>query len=772
MSDDFRLERVRCGTRAQRSVRSWMVPTVGIFLSLVMLLSGIASAASASQVQPLPLQTGDLHVLVVGVSEYRDPKIPKLQFADKDAKAFGEFLKTQEKVFKHIRVTLLLNEKATKAEVEKFLFYTLPRAGKDDTVILFFSGHGAYDPMRPKEFLFLTHDSEPDYLRATAVKMSGLDFLNGIDAERVLIIADSCYAGGFSDMRAKSVGPTLQMFLSEVRSSSGRAIITSGKEEQLSWEVPKLHNSVFTHNLIEGLKGKADKDHDGVVTLNEAYQYAYNTTRQATNGHQHPQFEGKIVGGFPLSYVGPPVPASELRKQLMLASKGGQAGPIARLLNFGLDVNTRDDENNTPLIIAAENGHAEAVKALLEAGADLDARNQQRTSALSAACSRGHLDATRVLVEAGASLAVKNVEGFTPLALACRRGHLEVVKLLLSAKADIKSRTNGGKTPLILAAGVGNIDVVKMLVDHGADLDARDLEGATALAEAARLGHSAIVTLLLDKGAAVSAVGDRFLDKQLILATLRNDLSRARELLALGASVDALTDSGDTGLALASGLGHLKLIECFLENGATVNMRARFDRTALMIASRNGILKVAERLLKGGAYVDSTDKEGTTALIEASAQGHRNLVNLLLSYKADANARNGDGKTSLISASREGHADVVKVLISAGSLVNAADCDGDTALMVSARSGHAKIVKLLSESGANVNVRNMKGATALMLGARNGYVEVVTQLLKSAADPFIQDWEGKTAFELASESGRKEVAEALLGHRSARPGNP
>jgi ankyrin repeat protein len=768
MSDDSRLERGRCRAMPRASIRPRMASIVGIFLGLMMLRSGVALAANPSHIQSPTLQTGDLHALVVGVSTYRDPKIPKLQFAATDAKAFGEFLKTQEKVFKHIRVTFLLNEKATKAEVEKYLFYTLPRAGKNDTVILFFSGHGAYDPMRPKEFLFLTHDSEPDFLRATAVKMSGLDFLHGVDAERVLIIADACYAGGFSDMRAKSVGPTFQSFLSEVGNSSGRAIITSGTEEQLSWEVPSLHNSVFTHNLIEGLEGKADKDHDGVVTLNEAYEYAYNTTRQATKGHQHPQFEGKIVGGFPLSYVGPPVPASELKKQLMLAAKDGQAGQITRLLNFGLDVNTRDDENNTPLIIAAGNGHAEALKALLAVGADVDARNQQRTSALSAACSGGHLDAAGVLVKAGASLAVKNVEGFTPLALACRRGQLDVVKLLLSAQADIKSRTNGGKTPLILAAGDGHIDVVKLLVDQGADLDAKDLEGATAVAEAARTGHSDIVLFLIDKGTVVNAASNRFLDKQLILATLRNDLSRARELLTLGASVDALTDSGDTVLALAAGLGHQKLIECFLQRGATVNMRSRSDRTALMIAARNGRLNVAERLLKGGAYVDSTDKEGSTALMEASAEGHRTLVNLLLSYKADANARNGNGRTSLISASQQGHADVVKVLISGGALVNAADSDGDTALMVSARSGHAKIVKLLCESGADVNARNVKGATALMLGARNGYVDVVTQLLRSAADPFIQDWEGKTAFVLASESGRQEIAKALSAHRKPR----
>ena len=199
---------------------------------------------------------------------------PSSIFAASDAKAFGEFLETQDKVFKKIRVKYLINARATKSEIEKHLYYTLPKAGKTDTIIIFFSGHGAYDPMRPKDFLFLAYDSEPDYVGTTAVKMTGLDFLKGIEAKRVLIIADACHAGGFSQMKPKASSSSLQLFLREVRNSSGKAIITSGKGDQLSWEIPDLGHSVFTHNLLEGLKGKADRDRDGVVTLSEVYRYA------------------------------------------------------------------------------------------------------------------------------------------------------------------------------------------------------------------------------------------------------------------------------------------------------------------------------------------------------------------------------------------------------------------------------------------------------------------------------------------------------------------
>ena len=106
-----------------------------------------------------------------------------------------------------------------------------------------------------------------------------------------------------------------------------------------------------------------------------------------------------------------------------------------------------------------------------------------------------------------------------------------MVKLCLDAGADVKSRTNAGKTPLILASSEGHADVVKLLVERGADIGAKDLEGATAWTEAARRGHLPIVKFLVQMGANVAAISGAFLDSQLVLATLHNDLARAKELL-------------------------------------------------------------------------------------------------------------------------------------------------------------------------------------------------------------------------------------------------
>ncbi len=732
------------------------------FLGVLNVSPVFAASQPKADLQASGVKSGDLYALVVGVSKYRDQRIPKLELSDKDARAFGEFLEAQKGVFKETRVTYLLNEKATKSEVEKYLYYTLPKAGKNDTIVLYLSGHGSYDPMRPDDFLYLAYDTEADYLGTSSVKMSGLEFLKAIEAERVLIIADVCHAGGISGMKPKASIPSLELFLRDVKNSSGRAIITSGRGQQLSWEVPNLANSVFTHNLLMGLKGKADRDHDGIVTLDEAYQYAYARTKDDTSGHQHPQLEGKIEGAFPLSYVGQPVPVQELKKRLFQAAKSGDVEKIEQLLSLGADINSRDQLNDTPLIVSSRSGHKEIVKLLLgRKTVDVDASNHLNCTALVAASDAGHTEIADLLIAAGANVNFKTSEGQTPLAAACANGHIETARLLLAHGADIKARTDAGKTPLNLAAAAGQLELVRMLVEKGADVHAADLDGGNALSEAARRGHAQIVKLLLESKAGITTKSGNFREKQLILAALQDDLTRVKQLLSVGASVDPETVSGDTPLSLAAGLGHLKIVSALMANRANVNCRMNGRLTPLLVAAGAGRVQVLQLLLNGGAYFGDRDKDGNTALSVAARNGHTEVVKALLSRQADVEARNLTGRTALMQAAENGHQETVRVLLAAGAEVGTIDQDGNNALMVSSERGHQEIVKLLLTKDSDINAKNNKGRTALFFAARNGHKSVVKLLVAKGADAAAQDWEGKTASAIATERGLPEVVELL-----------
>ncbi|MEW6350868.1 MAG: caspase family protein [Thermodesulfobacteriota bacterium] len=275
-------------------------------------VAGMASQARAtespgndpppqSDTQSAAVVGGDLYALVVGISTYRNPDIPALNVSHRDAKDFAQFIESQKELFNKTRLKLLVNEEATRAEIVKYLYYEIPKAGKNDTVILFFSGHGTIDPMRPGQFFFLSWDADPGYLEASAINMSGLKFLRELDCPRVVMIADACHAGGFSRWNPKMATVPVKSFMQDFLASSGRVIITSSRPNEFSLETERLRNSVFTHYFIEGLKGAADFDGNGVVSVNEIYTYVYDRTKNETDGAQHPQFEGTVEGVFPLA---------------------------------------------------------------------------------------------------------------------------------------------------------------------------------------------------------------------------------------------------------------------------------------------------------------------------------------------------------------------------------------------------------------------------------------------------------------------------------------
>ncbi|MFC1833196.1 caspase domain-containing protein [Thermodesulfobacteriota bacterium] len=223
--------------------------------------------------------------------------------SDKDVRDFAAFLKKQTKLFKNVHVTLLTNEKATRSAVIRELNYRLRRADKDDTVIIFLSGHGADDPNAPGEFFFLTHDADPEYLAADAVNMSRQWFVERLDCKRLVLIADACHAGGFSSKVTKALRRSRENLMKIFQESEGKVFTTSSRPDELSIEKPEYGNGLFTYYLLQGLGGEADKDREGVVALKELYDYVYKQTKADSDGYQSPQMEGRVVGAFPMSLV-------------------------------------------------------------------------------------------------------------------------------------------------------------------------------------------------------------------------------------------------------------------------------------------------------------------------------------------------------------------------------------------------------------------------------------------------------------------------------------
>jgi len=269
---------------------------------------------------PAPRVTHDRWAVVIGVGQYEAKAIPGLRYTVSDAEAIYNVL-TGPAGFRKEHVLLLTDKtdrKPTYRNIKWALGTFLSRsAKKDDTVLIFFAGHGApeTDPRGLERDglakYLIPQDADPDDLYSTALPMDDLQTIFGrIEAERVVAFIDACYSGAaggrtFSSKKTRA-GSIDELFLERLTRSKGRAIITASRTNEVSLELPALGHGIFTYYLVEGLKGAADLNRDGIITLQELYEYVEQHVTQksrAVGGAQHPVMKGELEGALPLAKV-------------------------------------------------------------------------------------------------------------------------------------------------------------------------------------------------------------------------------------------------------------------------------------------------------------------------------------------------------------------------------------------------------------------------------------------------------------------------------------
>jgi ankyrin repeat protein len=232
------------------------------------------------------------------------------------------------------------------------------------------------------------------------------------------------------------------------------------------------------------------------------------------------------------------------RSHIYSSSSGDRGAPLIKLLERGVDVNARDNDQATPLHFASRMARLEAVKVLLDYGAEVDARK---------------------------------ADGQTPLHQVsnnlCGLGGDEcpkVARLLLEHGADANARDKDQKFPLHLASYCGHAGLAEVLLDHGAQADAEDNEGETSLHQLVR-GDYAMRTLQLHlwrKGGETEV------------------LRISQCLLERGANVNAQNKDKETPLHLASYLRLHDLTRFLLKHGADANVKNTEGKSPLQLTSR------------------------------------------------------------------------------------------------------------------------------------------------------------------------------------------
>ena len=272
--------RMRCATTKSAMATSFRRASPRWFFAA---LVGTLVSSTAFAAAPLPVRRV---ALVLGANDGGVGR-PALRFAQSDAQKI-------EQVFVDVGLVaptdLIRLEQPTVAAIEQALAQTehallqAKEQGAHAEVVLYYSGHS------DDSALLIGNERLPYATLRKHVEM--------LSADVHIVILDSCASGAFTRPKGGVHRPAF--LVEEDRRARGFAYLTSSAADEVAQESDRLGGSFFTQALVAGLRGAADLEGDGRVTLHEAYQFAYRATLSDTEktlfGPQHAAYEIALRG--------------------------------------------------------------------------------------------------------------------------------------------------------------------------------------------------------------------------------------------------------------------------------------------------------------------------------------------------------------------------------------------------------------------------------------------------------------------------------------------
>ncbi|MBL7832133.1 MAG: caspase family protein [Saprospiraceae bacterium] len=236
---------------------------------------GVSPIANSQQ----PTAMKNTYAVVVGISDYQDKDIPDLRFADKDAEAFANFLRSPAGGSldnEHLKV--LMNHEATAGRVAEALDALLEKTKEDDQVLIYFSGHGDVERKTVSQPGFLLCWDAPSrvYMGGGTYSLAYLQevvtTLSTQNKAKVIVITDACHAG---KLAGSQIGGAQLTAANLAKQYTNEVKILSCQPGELSLEGEQWGGGrgIFSYYMVEGLFGLADKNADGYVTLGELDRY-------------------------------------------------------------------------------------------------------------------------------------------------------------------------------------------------------------------------------------------------------------------------------------------------------------------------------------------------------------------------------------------------------------------------------------------------------------------------------------------------------------------
>ena len=271
-------------------------------------------------VEPLPLSDVDLDIpttsvirpdaigVVIGITEYAHPDVPRVDFARRDARLMKEYL-VKTMGFQEDNIISAVDREATKAAFNRIFEGQLQnfiKPGESD-VFVFYSGHGAPDVENASAY-FVPHDADPNYAAQTGYSLDQFyRQLNELEARSVTVVLDACFSGGSeAGMLIQQASPIFISVENPAANLKNGVVLTSSSGNQISsWYRDKGHG-LFTYFFLKGIRGEADGDQDDRITSEEVFGYLMENVpdlaRRMFNREQIPQLMGEAMDQVLVEY--------------------------------------------------------------------------------------------------------------------------------------------------------------------------------------------------------------------------------------------------------------------------------------------------------------------------------------------------------------------------------------------------------------------------------------------------------------------------------------
>ena len=245
-----------------------------------------------------PAMGAEKWAILIGVDKYDDPGIGQLRFTVNDAEALHAVLTSAPGGFPPENVILMTPRvenslhRPTRNNIIAMLSTWLSLTAAEDTVLIYFSGHGMEHDGRG---YVLPQDARRASPELTSINIGFIkDQMRLSKASKRVLILDACHSGTDKDTSVMGKG-----FSQEFDDSGGIVLLASCDVSESSYEMAESQQGAFTHFLIEALGGKADRDGDGDLWASEVNYYVWEKTRRwaAAKGlAQNPRYIAAVQG--------------------------------------------------------------------------------------------------------------------------------------------------------------------------------------------------------------------------------------------------------------------------------------------------------------------------------------------------------------------------------------------------------------------------------------------------------------------------------------------